>query len=273
MKYLLPLGRCFYGAGIIGLGVQQFIYSAFRPVILSYWPSLFPGASTWAYVSGAFLILAGIIIIFSKKGRIISLVLAILFFLLFLFFHVYYQLFLSPYEFHLGNWTDPLKELALSGGAFVMAASFMEKRSTPNGKLVLTLGRVFFALMLIAFGIDHFLYTAFVATLVPAWIPAHIFLTYFAAIALIGSGLCIMFKIKIQLAGILLGIMLFTWFVILHLPRAIDNPSINLGNEITSVFEALAFSGIALVISFLYRNNSYENKRSNFSSVQDGNQQ
>ena len=102
---------------------------------------------------------------------------------------------------------------------------------------------------MIVFGIDHFLYTEFVATLVPRWIPAPVFWTYFAAVALIGSGVAIILKIKIRLIGILLGIMLFIWFVILHIPRAVADPYVDKGNEVTSVFEALAFSGIAFVIA------------------------
>jgi uncharacterized membrane protein YphA (DoxX/SURF4 family) len=252
MKNLLWLGRCFYGIGIAGLGIQQFVYSDFRPVILIYLPSSMLGLSIWAYITGGALILAGVLIIFSKKARIVSLALAIFFFLLFVCSHVYYQLFLSPYDFHLGSWTDALKELTLSGGAFVMAVSFAKEKSVTGNKLFLILGRVFFSIMLIAFGIDHFLYTEFVATLVPGWIPGHIFWTYLAAVALIGSGVCIMFKIMIRQVSILLGIMLFLWFVILHIPRAIADPNNAKGNEITSVFEALAFSGIAFVIACIY---------------------
>jgi uncharacterized membrane protein YphA (DoxX/SURF4 family) len=254
MKNLLPLGRIFYGIGIIAIGVQHFIYSAFRPVILDYWPPSFRSVSIWAYITGAVLILAGAIIIFSKKARLVSFALGIFFLMLFICFHVYYQLFLSPYDFHLGNWTNPLKELAFSGGAFIMAASFPEKNSSAGNNLLLIVGRVFFSVMLICFGIDHFLYVEFVATLVPSWIPGHIFWTYFAAAALIGSGLCILFKIKIRLVSILLGIMLFIWFVILHIPRAIAaDPNTDKGNEMTSVFQALAFSGIAFVIASIYK--------------------
>jgi len=251
MENLIRAGRGFYGIGIAGIGIQQFIYSDFRPVLLPSWPSSIPGLTTWAYITGAALVLAGIIITFSKRARMVSLFLGVFFFLLFVCFHVYFQVFLSPYDFHLGNWTNPLKELALSGGAFVVAVSFPEEKSLAANKLFLVLGRVFFSIMLIAFGIDHFLYTEFVATLVPGWIPGHIFWTYFAAVALIGSGVCILLKIKIRLVGILLGIMLFLWFVVLHIPRAIADPGIQKGNEITSVFQALAFSGIAFLFSAL----------------------
>jgi hypothetical protein len=49
--------------------------------------------------------------------------------------------------------------------------------------------------------------------------------------------------------AILLGIMIFIWFIILHVPRAINQPLLDKGNEIVSAFSALAFTGIAFVIS------------------------
>src|SRR4051812_9525369 len=109
---------------------------------------------------------------------------------------------------------------------------------------------------MIEFGYGHLLYTESVSTLVPVWVPGHIFWTYFAAGALIGSGVAIILKIKIELVSLLLSIMLFLWVILLHIPRAIADPYTANGNEITSVFEALAFSGIALGISCMHRNNN-----------------
>jgi uncharacterized membrane protein YphA (DoxX/SURF4 family) len=251
MHNLIRAGRVFYGIGIAGIGVQQFIYSEFRPMVLAFWPSWISDPAIGAYIVGAILILTGAIIAFSKKATVISIFLGIFFFLLFLCSHVYYQLFLSPYDFHFGNWTNALKDLAFSGGAFIIAASFPETRSFISNKTLLIIGRIFFSIMLIIFGYDHFLYTEFVATLVPGWIPGHTFWTYVGAVALIGSGLCILLKIQIRLVGILLGIMLLIWFVILHIPRAIADPNSGKGNEITSVFQALAFSGIAFVVAVI----------------------
>jgi|HubBroStandDraft_4_1064222.scaffolds.fasta_scaffold575592_1 hypothetical protein len=44
-------------------------------------------------------------------------------------------------------------------------------------------GRFFLPITVFAFGIDHFLYTAFVTSLVQSWIPGKIFRTYFAGVA------------------------------------------------------------------------------------------
>ncbi|HKO79717.1 MAG TPA: hypothetical protein VJU78_04940, partial [Chitinophagaceae bacterium] len=197
------------------------------------------------------LVLAGIIIALSKRARIVAIGLGLFFFLLFLCFHVYYQLFLNQFGFQLGLWTNALKELAFSGSAFIVAASYPQEKFLASNKLLFTLGRIFFAIMLIVFGIDHFLYTEFVVPLVPAWIPGATFWTYFGAVALIGAGVCFLLKIKLRLIGMLAGIMIFLWFIILHIPRAIADPYGEKGNEITSVFQALAFSGICFLIALL----------------------
>jgi len=54
--------------------------------------------------------------------------------------------------------------------------------------------------------------------------------------------------------------MLFLWVIVLHIPRAIANPYVGNGNELTSVFEALAFSGIALGIAVMHKNKNTEIK-------------
>jgi hypothetical protein len=43
--------------------------------------------------------------------------------------------------------------------------------------------------------------------------------------------------------------MIFTWFIILHVPKVIAAPFADRAGEITSAFLALAYSGIAFVIA------------------------
>ena len=258
---LLKAGRLFYGLGIVALGILQFIYSDFRPVVLPpSWPSWMHG-TIQAYIAGAALVIAGVFIAAGIKARHTSLYLGGFLFIFFLVFQVSFTLFVQPNSpKHLGLWTDPLKELALSGGAFVMAGSFLHEQQNNKNFLIslfeklIPAGRIFFSIMMIAFGLDHFYYTQFVFTLVPSWIPGAEFWMYFGGIALIGSGVCIILKIKLQLIAVLAGIMLFLWFIFLHIPRAVTDPYIDKGNEITSVIEALVFSGIAFVIAAMYKN-------------------
>jgi uncharacterized membrane protein len=114
-------------------------------------------------------------------------------------------------------------------------------------------GEIFLAIMYVIFGIDHFLYAEFVKTLVPTWIPGNLFWTYLAGIALIGSGLAIAFNIKKRLVALLLGGMLLIWLLVLHIPRAINHPPGDNGNELTSVFQCLGLSGVAFLIARMSR--------------------
>src|SRR5882757_7616617 len=80
-------GRAFYAIGIILLGIQQFVYADFRPVFLPEWP-LWLHHPIWAYIAGAGLVVAGAILLFSKKAITTALVLGGMFLFFFLAFHV-----------------------------------------------------------------------------------------------------------------------------------------------------------------------------------------
>lgn len=242
----------FYALAIIAIAVQQLICRDFRPVLVpTAFPAWLPGRLILTWIVSLAMIAACIGIIFEIKSREAALLLGALLLLFTLLLQVPYEL--NLYPANLGVWTDPLKELTLSGGAFIVAGSLPYRRATPGFisfmEKLIPFGKYFMAITMVAFGIDHFLYTDFVATLVPGWLPAHIFWTYFAGVALILSGLAIILNIKRRLAAALLGLMIFLWLLILHIPRAIADPYSGAGNEWTSVFEALAFSGIAFIIA------------------------
>jgi uncharacterized membrane protein len=76
----------------------------------------------------------------------------------------------------------------------------------------LPFGRLFYAIPMGVFGVFHFVNAAQVATLIPKWMPWHMFWTYFVGIALIAASLSIILQTNAWLAGALLGCM-FLLFV------------------------------------------------------------
>ena len=250
-QWLIPVGRILYAIGLIGIGVQHFIFAEFIPVVMPAWPSWIPGRPYCAYALGALLILAGAAMLFDFKGRTVAALTGAFFLLSFLAAHIPSTLAFSPG--HLGSWTNTFKALTMCGGAWLIAGSLGERGTQLPRFLerIMPLGRFFLPITVVTFGIDHFLYPDFVKTLVPSWIPWHLFWNYFAAVALISSGLGIIFRVLPRLAALLLGVMIFLWFIMLHIPRAIADPHSGIGNEWTSVCEALAFSGIAFLMAAL----------------------
>jgi len=246
------LGRIFFAAGLLAIAIQQLAWGDFMQVILpAGYPSWLTPRLVWDWIVSVALIAACLCIIFDWMARSVSLILAVALLLLIIAFQIPGQSFPKMFA----AWTNALKEFAYSGGALLVAGSFTPMNTKKPGGLIgfleklIPAGKCFFAVMLIAFGSMHFLYPAFVTPLVPNWIPWHLFWTYFAAVALIAGGLGIIFNIKRRLAANLTGIMIFLWLLVLHIPRAIADPYSGNGNELTSVFEALSFSGIAFLIA------------------------
>jgi uncharacterized membrane protein len=257
MRYLLKAGRLLFAISIIGMAVQQLFYPQFRAIFVPQTPAWLPFPEIWVYFFSLYLIVSSIVIV-KAKNTIISIMLGIILFLLFLTAHIPYRLSQQPNN--LGVWTVAIKCLAFSGGAFIASGAapvyrgkglFRSSLNTVSEKLV-PLGTVLFSGMLIAFGIDHFLYTTGVTRMVPQWIPYKIFWTYFAAIMLIGSGCAILLRVKTQLASVLAGIMILLWVFILHLPGAIATPEMGNSNALTATCHALGFSGIAFMIAGLF---------------------
>ncbi len=195
---------------------------------------------------------AGAFIVIEKKTRPVALLLGAVLLIIFCFCFIPYQFMAASRYLNLLQWENAEKELAFASGAFVIAGCYWQRNEHPFirslGKMV-PVGAISFALMMIIFGTLHFLYAKDVAEYVTPWIPWHLFWTYLAGTALIGSGIAIILKIKVGLFAALLGAMLLSWFILLHIPRIIASPVAYLGSEITSAILAFAYSGIAFAIA------------------------
>jgi uncharacterized membrane protein len=260
-KWLLSAGRWFYAAGLASIGLMHFFYMNFPWVVIPEFPAWIPLRMLWVLVAGTALTAAGVAIFFNLRGKEVAAWTGVALLALVLGAHVPNQL-SSAYVSVLGAWTNALKETALAGGAWIAALSVAgEGGGIPRWlKRALPLGRYLFAGMLVVFGLDHFLYPQFVSALVPHWVGGKMFWTYFAGAALIIGGLGMMVRRVASLASLLVGAMIFLWLLMLHIPRAIEDPYTNVGNECASVFEALAFSGMAFMLAGSRRERSPDSR-------------
>jgi len=249
MGNLSNIGRIFYGIAIAVLGFLTLYYHDFPYMLIPPHDSWINGLVIVACITGALLILAGAAIIFRKKAMPVSLLLGTVLLAVFCFYFIPYQLMASSRYMHFPEWENAAKELALAGGAFVIAGCFSKQTGHPLIEFLQKLipfGAILFSITIISFGIDHFLLAKEASGYIPSWVPNHLFWMYFTGSALLGSGMAILLKIKPGLAAALLGSMIFIWFIILHIPRVIADPS---GGEVASAMLALAYCGIAFVIA------------------------
>jgi uncharacterized membrane protein len=249
---LSKIGRTFFAIAIAGLGLQTIIYRNFPYMLFPPKHSWIPGLAVITCVFGAFILFTGICIALSKKSRSSSLLLGFVLLLIFCVGFVPYQ-FMSNTYMNWGEWENAEKELALAAGAFVIGGCLSGNNENILIRFLARLipfGAIVFSLTIVCFGIDHFLYAADTADYMPAWVPFKTFWVYFAGAALIASGIGIILNIKRSLAATLLGVMIFIWVIILHIPKVIYAPTPpEMRGELASAFLALAYSGIAFVIA------------------------
>jgi hypothetical protein len=154
-----------------------------------------------------------------------------------------------------GPWTVLFEILAMVGGAWVLAASFpVEGRASSSWDSMVwrlaDVGRFLIAISLVVFAVQHFMYARFVATLIPAWIPARLFWAYFTGIAFVAAAVSIATKRMLGMGAKLLGTMFFLWVVLLHAPRVAG--AVRNGNEVTSLFVAVAMCGLSFALAGAY---------------------
>ena len=239
------VGRCMIAVAFIAFGLLQFLYVDFVPGRPPAWPEPLYGGWIWAFATGAWFVVAGAAMLVGRHVPLAAFSIAALV----LAWPVTRNLPLALADASFGGaWTRLGKAVALSGGALAVTAAVRGSDRRRAAWLTIA-GCVALGAFLIASGVQHFLFPAVVDTLVPAWIPAPRFWTYVAAVALIAGGCGLMIPQTTRLAGIGVGLMLFTWVCILHVPRALAAPPANRRNEWTAVFEALAFAGIALFLA------------------------
>jgi uncharacterized membrane protein len=248
---LISVGRWFFGLALLGLGAEHFI---FREIVIGRappWPEGGPGMLLWVYGSGVLVMLVGLAVLSRRWARPALLVLGILDVGWALLRHLPIVIADSPLA---GSWTSAGKALVFFGGSFAIAATFPPVQGATTGgwrRFVnatdpfVRMGQYCLATFLILCGMQHFKFLAFVAALIPAWFPGNAILwSQFAGVALLTFGVALLFSRTAALAALLTGLMIFSWFWIVHLPRVRTSVSDGI-----ALFEALAFSGLALVLA------------------------
>ena len=233
---LTTAGRIFYALAILGFGIQYALYGYLRRGLPLCPVWLHPNMGI-AYALAALCIVAGLALLTTWRTATISLLLG----LIFLATSVLYALHTNYVIYDADGRTLFLECLALAASALILHGL------TASSQFSLMPGRLLFALALIVFGIQHFLYVRFLSTLVPHYLPGHHLWVIGTGFALIAAGLAIATTIEDKNAAWGLFLLFFGWLAMLHAPRILH--AIHNGDEWSSGFVVLAFSGTSLLLA------------------------
>ena len=208
-----------YALGAILLGAVGICFHDFalqwQPV-----PAGIGMRSQLVYLSGILLIIGGGAILTRKGERVGALLLAAFYGLWVIALHL-------PLAFaswrHIGAWNGPAEITLMSMGGLALVASGAGQF---RGTLTLV-ARVLAGACAIVFGCAHFNYVDFTASMVPAWIPNHVFWAYATGAGHLAAGVALVSGIQARLAATLLAAMMASFVVLLHVPRVIAHPGLH----------------------------------------------
>lgn len=249
MRFPDPAARgpaAIYGVGIALLGATTFLYG---DAVLGLEPmpaALGAARMPFAYAAAAVLVIAGVALVAGRRVRAGALAIGVVL-SLWLLLHVAA---LAANVRSGSEWVCAFETLSLWSAAWALVALTGDderdgdsiRSPIPASLCVTALG-----VACIAFGISHFIYIEYVASVIPAWLPWHRFWGYGTGVAHVAAGLALMTRMQARLAATLLGVMFGSWVVILHLPRALHAPHAH--SEWTSMLIALAMCGTSFVIA------------------------
>lgn len=219
--------------GLIGIVAGGFLKN-FVPV-----PESMSGSKILLYLVSLAFIAPGIGMLIPKTKYSASIALGVVFLLLYLILHLV-KLLGNIYD--PGFWAASSEMIALACGA-IFAAQVIR----PGLHKAYLTARYIFTLAFAVFGIQHFMYAGYIASLIPNWLPARLFLAYFVGVVFLSTALSLFLSWQSQLFTFLLGAMLLIFVIILHAPRVIASPGTE--PEWVSLFVALAMCGTAFSLS------------------------
>jgi uncharacterized membrane protein len=240
----LSSGRALFSLAIIALGIETLVCARYvghslgpQYEVIPVLPWL-PAIPWLAYLFGAIWVVCGVSLLSKRTLRTAAMALGGVLFLCAMILDM------PKNAANLGSIslrTTVFEPLALASLAWLLPG----RDATLN--LLARGSRYLLALSLIVFGVDHFLALAFIATLLPRWIPWHAFWAAFFGVAFIAGGLSIGLNFLQRWGAVGIGLMFGIWVVTLHLPRVLGLYAITGAphdpNEWSSLFIAIALWG------------------------------
>jgi uncharacterized membrane protein len=211
-------GRFIFSLATVAVGIENVVCARYASHTLGAQYEVIPvipwlPAIPWlGYAIGVIFVACGVGILFTRTRRMAALVVGALMFV--------GALVLVAPKYAADLASMGLRTVVFEPLALASLAWLLPDRADMPGWLT-RLSRYALALSLIVFGVDHFLALAPIASLIPAWIPFHLFWVAFFGAALIAAGLGFAIGVLERPAAAGMGLMFGIWVVTLHLPRVL----------------------------------------------------
>lgn len=215
---MASLGHGVFAITILALGIVGLLYPDFVP-LWSPVPADVPAPHLLIYLSAVISCTSGFALLVHRMATIGARLLLATLFLWLLLFRLPNFLHAPPFE---ACWSVfPLVVmLAATWVLYVWLADDWDRKhlsfiSSGNG---LRIARVFYGLSLIFFGAAHFIDVKDTVSLIPKWLPGHLFWAYFTGSAFLAAGVAVLIGYCARLAAALSALQIALFLLLVWIP-------------------------------------------------------
>jgi uncharacterized membrane protein len=144
------------------------------------------------------------------------------------------------------EWLGLAETLVLATGAVILGYLLRDPKAMAQEALardgrVIRVARTLLAVALPIFGLSHFAYAEFTASMIPGWLPQRLALAYVTGIAHTAAGAGLLFRVMPRLAMALEAAMMGVFVALIHVPGVLSEPTSRM--QWTMLFVAITLTG------------------------------
>ena len=215
---ITSIGHRVFSVAMIGLGIVGLLHPDFVPV-WSPVPAGAPVRELFVYLGPLISLTSGIALLVPRMASIGARLLLAALLLWLLLFRLPNFLETSPFA---ASWSVfPLAVmLAAAWVLYVWFAAEWDRKhlSLISGNSGLRIARVLYGLSLIFFGTAHFIDVPDTLSLIPNWLPVHLFWVYFTGSAFVAAGVAVLIGLYARLASALSAVEITSFLLLIWIP-------------------------------------------------------
>lgn len=216
---ITSIGQAVFAASLVAVGILGLINGSFAGI----WegvPKAVPARGALVYLCALVALAAGLGLFLRRTAAPAARLLLGYLLLWMLLLKGYYILLAPATEVSYENWGETAVLVAAAWVLYVRFADSWDSRHLgfAVGEKGVRIARVLFGLALIAFGLSHYVYAKDTASLVPAWLPQHLFWVYLTGSAYLAAGLAVLTGVLARLGATLTALQMAGFTLLIWLP-------------------------------------------------------